>query len=527
MPPESTDPRASSHWLPSIPATVFIGILTFVIFGFQEPLLNSDGDLARHLRHGEWMLSHHHLNTADPFSYTRQGQPFVGFEYGSQLLYTLADRAGGLAGVTVLAALLLATCYALLARFLLRRRVDPLLAGVTISAAIISGTGHWLARPHLITMVAVPILLELLVPVTGWRLWPFPVLFAIWVNLHGGFVYGLVLIGLFLAASVIERLRSGRDGSNRQLWEYASALGVSAVAALLNPWGWGVYRHIISMFGDRYIIDHTAEFLSPDFHDAGSKLFLLLLIAVLTAAFLSRRQAGTQVMLIVAAGMYFALVQQRNATLFGLTALPMLAIDLDPEWRSMRALRRVRTSFELGAAGAATRGWVAGAAMLAMALGLSHGRAGERAVISDAFNPEHQPVAAVNAARAARLQGHLFADFGWGGYLLYAWPEQKIFIDGGTDFFGGDLMRDYSTIRSVRPGWKELVQKWNISFMILSPDAPIASELTGDHQWSYWYCDSTAVVIVSPGSAASATPSPRPPRQDACAPDPTANPGAS
>ena len=120
-------PSPARHWLPSIPATVFVGVLAFVIFGFQEPLLNSDGDLARHLRHGEWMLQHHHLITADPFSYTRGGPPFVAFEYGSQLAYALAHRVGGLAAVTVLAALLIAAAYALITRFMLRRGVEPLL----------------------------------------------------------------------------------------------------------------------------------------------------------------------------------------------------------------------------------------------------------------------------------------------------------------------------------------------------------------------------------------------------------------
>ena len=68
------------------------------------------------------------LITADPFSFTRAGEPFVAFEYGSQLLYALVHRAGGLAGVAVLASLLIASAYALLARFLLARGVDALLA---------------------------------------------------------------------------------------------------------------------------------------------------------------------------------------------------------------------------------------------------------------------------------------------------------------------------------------------------------------------------------------------------------------
>src|SRR5215212_953728 len=111
---------------PSIPAVVF-GLLAAVVpIALQTPLLNSDGDLARHLRHGRYMLEHGGLIRLDPFSFTRPGTPFVGFEYGSQLLYALAERLGGLPAVAILAGLLIATTYSLLVRFLLQRRVDAL-----------------------------------------------------------------------------------------------------------------------------------------------------------------------------------------------------------------------------------------------------------------------------------------------------------------------------------------------------------------------------------------------------------------
>jgi hypothetical protein len=115
----------------------------------------------------------------------------------------------------------------------------------------------------------------------------------------------------------------------------------------------------------------------------------------------------------------------------------------------------------------------------------------------------------------------VFSEFGWGGYLLYAWPEQKVFIDGGTDFYGGRLMRDYGVIRDARPGWEELIRRWNIAAVLVPPEAPIASELARDHGWRYWYCDATAVVLLR--GDRSAPPAPHgsnDPKQ--CAPTPEA-----
>ena len=113
---------------PSIPAVVFALLAVLIPLGLQKPLLNSDGDLARHLRHGRYMLEHGTVIRQDPFSFTKPTAPDIGFEYGSQLLYAMAERVGGLPGVALLAGILIAATYALLGQGLLKQQVDPLLA---------------------------------------------------------------------------------------------------------------------------------------------------------------------------------------------------------------------------------------------------------------------------------------------------------------------------------------------------------------------------------------------------------------
>src|SRR5690606_21328584 len=147
---------------PGIPALVFLFWAIVTPLLFHQRLLNGDGDPARHLRHGLWILEHGSVIRQDPFSYTRPGEPFVGFEYGSQVLLALAHEWGGLAAVTLLAGRLRAGTCALVARFLRRRGVDPLLAWLGAMAAAVVGQAHWIARPHLVTFIATVLLLELL-----------------------------------------------------------------------------------------------------------------------------------------------------------------------------------------------------------------------------------------------------------------------------------------------------------------------------------------------------------------------------
>src|SRR5512143_2566573 len=147
---------------PSLFDIVFLIWAVVVPIGFSGRLINSDGDLARHLRLGELMLSRQALVRTDVFSHTAAGKPFLAFEWGSEVVYAAAERVGGLALVSVLAGLVLALTFALLARFMVRRGGDPLLAYLVSMAAAVLSAGHWLARPHLFTLLFVVVLLDLL-----------------------------------------------------------------------------------------------------------------------------------------------------------------------------------------------------------------------------------------------------------------------------------------------------------------------------------------------------------------------------
>src|SRR5688500_1471310 len=94
-------PRTGFH--PSLPVGFFLfWALLVPLFG-GETMVNADGDPARHIRHGETILAQGDVIRNDPFSFTKPGEPFVGFEYGSQILPTLGHELGGTAGMVVLA----------------------------------------------------------------------------------------------------------------------------------------------------------------------------------------------------------------------------------------------------------------------------------------------------------------------------------------------------------------------------------------------------------------------------------------
>lgn len=490
MPGERARPK------PSLFDIIFVIWAVVVPIGFSSRLLNSDGDLARHLRLGELMLSRHGLLRTDVFSYTAAGKPFLAFEWGSEVAYAAAERLGGLAMVSILAGLLLALTFALLARLMIRRGGDPLLAYLISMAAAVLSAGHWLARPHLFTLLFVVVLLDLLDRDRPAPLWLYAPLFAVWANFHGGFSYGFILMGAFLAGDLLEawqgddprlRLASAR---NRAL-----ALGIALLATLANPHGIGLLVHVGSFFGQQAILQQTYEFQSPDFHKINGRLFLLALLAVMAALAVCRRRPSWPWLLVILGNVAMALVSQRNVELFALTALPLTALHVDPEWRALPILSRARAVFQREYQGRYSGLFAGMAAALMVGVGLGHGRVAGVQLVDDRFDPRVFPVAAAERARSAGLSGPIFNQFTWGGWMLHEWPEMPVFIDGGTDHYGEELFTEYMRLWNLEPGWRDILAKWKIRWVVVDPRAGMAHELVLEPGWGVWYCDSVAVML--------------------------------
>ena len=459
-------------------------------------LLSSDGDLGRHLRVGEHILTHG-LLYQDIFSFTKLGQPFVGYEWLSEVVYAGMYRLGGLPAVLVFCALLIALTYAWLTHWLLRRGVDPLLAYLTGIVAAVLGSVHWLARPHLFTLLGVSILMGRLErSEEGASPWAFFPLFAVWANLHGGFLFGLVVIAIYVVGDLAEAaVSSSRAPWLRRARRDAAALGLATLGTLVNPYGFALPRHVLDWFGMSFVIDHTNEYLSPDFHSITGKFVLAVLLVIVAALAFSRRRPTFPHLFLILAGIASALVYQRNIPLLALTALPALALHIDPEWRELTLISGIREAFARESPGRRSGPWSVTVAVALLLLTVSASPLSRLRLIHAEFDPKVFPVTATAKARAAGLSGRIYNDFIWGGYLLQAWPEQKVFIDGQTDFYGEDLTRAHIQVASLSPGWRKILRRWKIDLVLVPGTSVLAHELVRDPAWRIWHCDSTAVLL--------------------------------
>jgi hypothetical protein len=495
-----------SYLLPRLQDAFFLAVLLGVL-GLGPRLLNQDGDLGRHLTIGGYILDTKSIPRLDIFSHTMSGQPLTPHEWLAQVAFALAYRLGRLDGVTVLCAALLALTFTIVYREGLRRSQMPLAALFFALLAAAAASLHWLARPHLFTM--------LLTAVWAWGLerlerrgmtWLLAGAMLIWANLHGAFIVGFAILAIVIGGEILETWvlpktqpagGAVNGAKNARLRALLMVGGAALAATLVNPAGLGLWETSLGYLGSRYLVGHTMEYLPPNFHSLSAWPFLLMITLSLLAGLGSRRLPARWVLLL-AGWTAMALYSARNIPLYAILAGPILAelyAGLARETPLAGGFVRLQT--RLSAVEANLRGavWPAAAVVLAAAALFSGARLdfGQR---GNQFLPQVFPAAAVDWLEANPLPGEMFNDFTWGGYLLYrSWPERRVFIDGQTDFYGERLTRQYEQVITLDAGWEQVLADYRVAWAILPPQSPLAARLAADPAWQPVYQDETAVIL--------------------------------
>jgi hypothetical protein len=471
---------------------IFILVLGIRAIAYQDVLLFGDGDLASHLALGERALHDGAIPTHDPLTFSMEGRPFVAHSWLGSLVLTLAYRVGGLPAVTVFATAVLALAYSLVALFLRRRGLDGRVVVAGAFTAVLLGTMHWLARPHIFTVLGAVILLHLLEAERP-RVWMFGALFAVWANLHGGFLFGLMLIGAYLLGAAAEA-RITRDPTWRsRALRLLVAFGTALVASCANPYGPMIFVHLATALQDSVTVAMTDEYRSPDFHDRTVLILLAAIVATIAVLALVRpRPSLTRlfaILLVVAATLHAS----RNVDVFSVTGWPLVCLSVAsvPLHRSGRYwlgddFARVERRAMWGP-------WMAVFFMLALLLVANDGRAAGRQVLRSDFPRASLPVDAVRAARAANLRGRLFTHFVWGGYVALEWPGQPVFITGLK--YDADVVRSYVTVAGVFPGWQQELRNWDITDVLVPTTSPLVDAMAEVSGWCVFHADSTATLI--------------------------------
>lgn len=440
-------------------------------------LTQSDGDLFAHIARGR--------------VFRLSGVPTdVTPAWGSAWLLAMLHATGGLSLIALCAATLAGGTHAVIADYWRRCGMSPRTLVIATAFGVAFAASHWLARPHAVTIAASAWLLVRLECRDTRARWAIPPLFALWANLHGGWSYGAIVLGAYVAGELVDdwrgtpsRLVAYRDSPTRS--RTAAPLGLlaaTALATLCTPFGIRLHAAVVHTLADPAVRGLIDEYQPPAWREPSDFLFLVVLASAMFV--LRRAPLPWSHRLVILASSAAALRSGRNISLWAVTGWPLLVVHLEVWHRARAAVPAVAMPAVAVPASRVPLVSSALVLLLVVAVGPVH---------HVAVDPARFPVTAVRQLRLAGSVGPMLTTWSWSGYLPYAWPGRRALFDP-LAFSGAEVGR-LGQLLTVQRGWRGTLDSLGIPTVLLPVGSPLADALGAEPGWGVWYRDATAVVF--------------------------------
>jgi hypothetical protein len=484
-------------------STSFLAVLTLVLVGIvfslstYRPDLN-DPDIWWHIRNAQFLLQQHQFPRSDMYSFTVAGHSWINHEWLSEIPFYLAYRSLGLVGLKSLTWVLLSTIFLLLLYDCFKESRNFKASAFVCYYAAFLATVSFGPRTILFGYIY---LLVLLIVLRRFRvqgsapLWIIPPLFCLWVNTHGSWSIGLIILFLWSVSGLVGGTW-GRVETTRwtpSQFRTITITGTASVAALfVNPFGWHlVYYPFDLAFKQKLNIAHIVEWVSIDFHDLRGKMVMALVLGLLLGALFRDRRWNLGELLILLFALYSGLTYIRFLVLLALIAAPVMAKTLDffPLYRPQDETPRVNAAVILLLIGAMIYFWPREAKI--------------RQSIEETY-----PAGVIPYLKTNPPQGNVLNFYLWGGYLGWHDHDFKDFVDSRVDIFEyAGVLKDYLDLMGVdnaqhRPD--AILDKYHIQYVLFPPSDSTNPLHTGgalvyvlehDLRWKTIYRDKVCVLM--------------------------------
>jgi hypothetical protein len=455
-------------------------LLAAVIFRFSATQIG-EPDIWWHLRNAAYLLQQHSFPRVDTYSFGAAGSPWLDHEWLSEVPFFLGFKAMGLQGILAVFSTVLVLIYAGVYYRSCRAGADCKDATIATLLAIFLGIvslGPRMLMFGWLCMVGLLLVLDRFQR-TAKGLWLLPPLFALWINLHGSWVFGMVVLGIIIASGLVAGewgLVVARRWTPGELKKLLLALAASLAALFVNPFGYKLLLYPFDLlFRQPSNMKYIEEWQSVNFNIWIGRLALAVIFALLAAAWFSRRKWKLDEVLLTAFALWAALSHVRLLFFAGLILVPILAqhLKLFPPYERER-----------------DKPWL-NAGIMAGMVGLTIFSFPSGATLQQQVSGEY-PTAALVFMQRQHITGRIFNQYGWGGYMEWYAPELKPFIDGRADIFVyNGTFYDSLKITSLKESFA-ILDKYKIEYVLLKPNQPLAYLLYHSSAWRLIYEDKVA-----------------------------------
>jgi hypothetical protein len=270
------------------------------------------------------------------------------------------------------------------------------------------------------------------------------------------------------------------------------------LVTLLNPYGWRLYSEIYASLNDRFMIEVLHEWQPVSLDNQAGVTYLSYLGGLALALVLFYRRVEPVRWSLLAFFLVQSLLHWRNVLFFVLLSTPLLAELLADVTKRIAGLvpdvrRQKQAVLSLTLVLALSMGW----------LGPDHLQRVVQCGLApeEFFRATEYPIEAVQWVKAHRERAgtKLYNDYGWGGFLLWWLPDEKIFIDGRMPAWRiGErwIFYDYVALTTWDPPELRVLDKYGVDWAIVGRNSPLDDALAQEPGWREVYGDPKATVFV-------------------------------
>jgi hypothetical protein len=472
---------------------LWVGVFAYALFFLAGDRLLIDPDTQWQITVGQWILDHRAVPQTDVYSFTMRGQPWISTQWLAQVAFAKVHAWFGWSGPVVLAAAASAATFALLARFL-SRRLSESATLVFVAVALALTAPHILARPHVLAFPVMVMWIGILIAAADRHDAPsFFVLplMALWANLHGGFVFGLMMIAPIALDAVINAQASRRKPL---ILRWTAFTAAALIAGCCTPYGWNsllASQKILSLGSALPLI---TEWRAMDFTRVGP-FEVCLLGAIGFALYRGISLPPLRTVLLLGL-LHMALAQGRAAEILALIAPMIVAAPLARQLGGAEISSSPRPISGMLIGGLAS---IVVAGTLALA-----------SVHRFAPYEGNSPVAAVAALKKLDVE-RVFNDYDFGGYLIASGVSP--FIDGRTELYGEKFFVDHNAASGLMEpdNLFRLLEQYKIQATLMRTQSAATKLLDHIDGWHKVYADDVATIHVRrPGAMHSSEPAVEP-----------------
>lgn len=470
-------------------------MLPYLFIFLASLYMPSDPDLGWHLKYGEYFFKHHQILRDNTFSTMMPGYKWANGEWITDNVTYFIFHYSGFAGLSLISAFIVTLTFYFFAKAARLKPADtvllfPLIVFLEDPINSVSFRGQQIS----ILLTGVLCLVLSIYKPNSKILYFLPLLFLFWANIHLQFILGLAILGIWISISIIRNYinrNENKKSTTKELIYLASIFILSIMATFINPFGAGIHIFALSHFNNP-LLKNIAEYLpfSPMSKLWWTHMVITILFMFGIIFLLFRGKLINLAPIIGTAFIIFGLsVEVRR---YAWTAYYLTFPLLQPIAELLRpAGKRASLYFS----------FTISIISLAMIIFLKWPVINNTSLTwNDYCNNANTMCSPASAEFLIKnqYQGNLLSLYGWGGWLIWNYPQIKPTIDGRMHLWIQNGYSGFKEYYSLEQNLTDIDKsKYNIVYM--PPDKPVYSEmetLVKKGKWQKIYSDNKAGIFI-------------------------------